>query len=183
MKRKLHCRRSVGPAALTVSRYDNIDYLKNDHRNSEPFKKLQEYVPSWHTTLDPKLTRLSNVAKLDTRSGPPELSFFTSKGGFLGRDETPSLPLGDQFIWLAKLKAHPGKRDEMIKAALIHADNVKRTEDETLSFVVLESTEDDVSIVLFERYTSEKYFKDVHAVSETMQEYRGKVRAYPLPLV
>ena len=63
----------------------------------------------------------------------------------------------------------------MMEAVLTHTANVERTEEETLSFLVLESTEDEVGIVLFERYTSKEYFENVHATSESMKEFRGKV--------
>lgn len=63
-----------------------------------------------------------------------------------------------------------------MSAILTHTANVTRDEDETLSFLVLESTDDDISVVLFERYTSEKYFKEVHFTSDSMKEYRSKVR-------
>ena len=85
------------------------------------------------------------------------------------------MPAGDQFIWIAKFKAKPGKRPDLMSAILTHTANVTRDEDETLSFLVLESTDDDVSVVLFERYTSEKYFKEVHFTSDSMKEYRSKV--------
>lgn len=109
-------------------------------------------------------------------SAPSELSFFQPKGGFLYRDQTPSVPLNKQFVWIAKFKAHPGKREEFMEAILTHTGNVQRDENETLSFLVLESIEDDVSIVLFERYTSEEYFKNVHFTSDSMKEFRANVR-------
>jgi quinol monooxygenase YgiN len=62
-----------------------------------------------------------------------------------------------------------------VAATLTHANNVHRTEDETLSFLVLESSEDDTSLVLFERYTSQEYFEKVHKVSESMQQLRENV--------
>lgn len=86
------------------------------------------------------------------------------------------MPVKDQFIWIAKLKAHPGKRDELIKVILTHATNVERDEEETLTFLVLESSDDADAVVLFERYTSEKYFREVHFASKSMAEYREKVR-------
>jgi len=90
--------------------------------------------------------------------------------------------LRDQHIWIAKLQAAPGKRDELIAAALTHAGNVHRTEEEALSFVVLERKDDDVSVVLFERYTSKEYFEQIHRPSASMKEYQGKVRV-PSPMV
>ena len=64
-----------------------------------------------------------------------------------------------------------------MQAILTHTGNVQRTEDQTLSFLALESIEDDVSIVLFERYTTKKYFEEVHFTSDSMKEFRSKVRA------
>lgn len=81
----------------------------------------------------------------------------------------------DQFVWIAKLDSHPGKFNEFVDALKTHAANVERTEDETLSFLVLQSQDTENSVTLFERYTSEEYFKDVHSTSESMQEYRKKV--------
>jgi quinol monooxygenase YgiN len=104
-----------------------------------------------------------------------ELKIFNPKGGFLWRPEPPKIALTDQFIWIAKLRSHAGKRNDLLAAALTHTNNVHRTEDETLSFFVLESSEDDTSIVLFERYTSEDYFERVHKVSESMQQFRENV--------
>jgi quinol monooxygenase YgiN len=115
------------------------------------------------------------AAKADTRESV-EVKLFTPKGGFLWRSEPPKLALQDQFIWIAKFQSHAGKRDNLLEAALTHTNNVHRTEDETLSFVVLESSEDDTSLVLFERYTSKEYFEKVHKVSETMQQFRANVR-------
>jgi quinol monooxygenase YgiN len=104
-----------------------------------------------------------------------ELKTFAPKGGFLWRSEPPKLGLGDQFIWIAKYQSHAGKRDDLLAAVLTHANNVHNTEDETLSFLVLEGTEDDTSLVLFERYTSESYFEKVHKVSDSMQQLRANV--------
>lgn len=59
-------------------------------------------------------------------------------------------------------------------------ENVHRDEKDTLSFLVLESMEDDVSLVLFERYTTEDYFRNTHAKSQSMANYREKV-LYNLP--
>jgi quinol monooxygenase YgiN len=64
-----------------------------------------------------------------------------------------------------------------MQAILTHTGNVQRTEDQTLSFLALESIEDDISIVLFERYTTKKYFEEVHFTSDSMKEFRSKVRA------
>ncbi|KAF2103133.1 hypothetical protein NA57DRAFT_72117 [Rhizodiscina lignyota] len=137
--------------------YDNKEYAMNNHRNSDAFKAFREVV-----------------ASSDTRQSL-DVQAFTPKGGFLWRSEPPKLPLGDQFIWIAFLKATPGKRDELISYALTHAGNVHRTEDETLSFVVLEKDDDKETVVLFERYTSEEYFEKVHKTSETMQQYRANI--------
>lgn len=112
---------------------------------------------------------------------PTEVAFYTTKFGFMQRDNTPSQPLDKQFIWMAKLTAKPGKRDEVLEAARIHTGNVERDEKETYSFVVLESQDNDVDVLLFERYSSEKYFKEVHFTSDSMQEYRGKVSKYRWP--
>jgi quinol monooxygenase YgiN len=62
-----------------------------------------------------------------------------------------------------------------MEAILTHTGNVQRTESDTLSFLALESTEDDVSIVLFERYTTKRYFDEVHFTSDSMKEFRSKV--------
>lgn len=106
-----------------------------------------------------------------------EIESYVPKGGYLYRSEVPSIPLRDQLIWIAYLKARPGKRDELISACLTHAGNVHRTEGETLSFVVLEKKDDDQTIVLFERFTNEEYFEKVHRTSDTMKQCREKVRA------
>ena len=115
----------------------------------------------------------------DTRNGV-EIQSYTPKGGFLWREELPNVPLHDQLIWIAKLQSAPGKRDELIEAALIHANNVHRTEDGALSFVILERNDDDVSVVLFERYTSKEYFDTVHRPSASMKEYQRKVSGVAL---
>ncbi|KAF2104536.1 hypothetical protein NA57DRAFT_70740 [Rhizodiscina lignyota] len=135
--------------------YDSMDYVTAVHRTSEPYKKWKE-----------------EEAKSDFYSNPVEIIKCNAKGGWVWRDEPSKLPLGEQFIWIATFKAHPGKRDDFMKVVLRHTDNVYRTEDETYSFLVLESAEDDVSVILFERYSSEAYFKNVHATSESMQEFR-----------
>ncbi|KAK3716955.1 hypothetical protein LTR37_006010 [Vermiconidia calcicola] len=106
---------------------------------------------------------------------PTEIAFYATKFGFLQREDAPSVALDEQFIWVAKLTAQPGKRDEMVEACRIHTENVKRTENETFTFLVLESTDNDVDILLFERYSSESYFKDVHSTSDSMKEYRSKI--------
>lgn len=113
--------------------------------------------------------------KDDMLHKPTEVAFYTTRFGFMRRDSTPSQPLDKQFIWMAKLTAKPGKRDAVLEAARIHTGNVDRDEKETYSFVVLESQDNDVDVLLFERYSSEKYFKEVHFTSDSMQEYRGKV--------
>lgn len=107
---------------------------------------------------------------------PTDVAFYTTKFGFLQRSDTPGEPLNEQFIWMAKLTAKPGKRDEVLEAARIHTGNVERDEERTYSFAVLESQDNDVDVLLFERYASEKYFREVHFTSESMKEYRGKVR-------
>lgn len=119
------------------------------------------------------LKMYSMVANADTRQSL-DVETYTPKGGYLWRSELPKVSLSDQFIWIARLKAHPGKRDDLVSAALVHANNVHRTEEETVTFVVLESNEDKDLIVLFERYTSEDYFEKVHKPSESMAEYREK---------
>lgn len=106
---------------------------------------------------------------------PTEVAFYTTKFGFLQRADAPREALGEQFIWLAKLTAKPGKRDDVLEAARVHTGNVERDEKETYSFVVLESQDNDVDVLLFERYSGETYFKEVHSTSESMQEYRAKV--------
>lgn len=117
----------------------------------------------------------STSAESKTREGPPDLTMFAPKGGYLYRDEVPKVPLGEQLIWIAKLKAHPGKRGEMVDFALKHANNVHRTEGDCLSFLVLESTQDEETVVLFERYTSEEFFEKTHRTSESMKEYQANV--------
>lgn len=62
----------------------------------------------------------SVVAKLDTRSKPVEVNFFVPKAGFVQREKTTKIPLGDQFFWIAKLKAHSGKGDDLMKVILTH---------------------------------------------------------------
>lgn len=68
-------------------------------------------------------------------------------------------------------------------AILTHTGNVQRTESETLSFLALESTEDEDSIVLFERYTTKKYFEEVHFTSDSMKDFRSKVYAVQSPRI
>ena len=118
------------------------------------------------------------MAKEDTRAKPVEAQFYKPRGGFLSREQPPSLPLDDQFIWIANFKAKPGKRDELMDVVLTHTKNVERDEKDTSSFLVLEKTDDDVSICLFERYTSEEYFKTTHVTSNSMQEFRSKVLSF-----
>ena len=71
---------------------------------------------------------------------------------------------------IATGKAHPGKRDELLNVILTHATNVERDEAEALSFLILESAEDEETVVIFERYTSETYFQKTHMRSESMRE-------------
>ncbi len=106
---------------------------------------------------------------------PGTVQKFKPTGGYLWREQVSSSPLKDHFVWIARFKAFPDKRDEMMEAILIHAGNVQRTEPDTLSFLALESTEDDVSIVLFERYVTKNYFDEVHFTSDSMKEFRAKV--------
>ena len=103
---------------------------------------------------------------------------FTPEAGFTQRKEASKAPVKNQYLWIAKLDSHPGKFDEFLGSIKIHASNVERTEDETLSFLVLQSNDTENSATLFERYTSEEYFKNVHSTSESMQEYRKKVCHY-----
>ena len=100
---------------------------------------------------------------------------FNTHTGFLWRDEVPKVPVGEQFVWIAKLDANEGKLQDLKDAIKIHAGNVQRTEDGCLSFLVLESNDKKDSVTLFERYTTEEYFSEVHSKSESMQEYRKKV--------
>ena len=116
------------------------------------------------------------MSRSDTRYSL-EIESYTPRGGYLWRSEVPKTPLRDQFIWIAYLKAKSGRRDEMLAACLTYAGNVHRTEDETLSLVVLEKNDDDHTIVLFERYTSEDYFEKVAKTSEAMKQYWEKVRS------
>lgn len=109
---------------------------------------------------------------------PTQVAFYASKFGFQQRQDSPEVSLGDQFIWMAILTAKAGKRDEVLEACRIHTGNVERDEKETFSFVVLSSQDNDNDILLLERYSSEKYFEDVHFTSESMKEYRAKVRKY-----
>ena len=74
-----------------------------------------------------------------------------------------------------ELTAKPGGRDQILEACRVHSGNVERTEKECFSFLVLERTDNDVDILLFERYSGEKFFKEVHFVSDSMKEYREKV--------
>lgn len=108
---------------------------------------------------------------------------FTPKAGFVHRGEPSKAPVKDHFVWIAKLDSHPGKFDEFLEAIKVHASNVERTEDETLSFLVLQSHDSENSVTLFERYTNEDYFKNVHSTSESMQEYREKVCVRPCSLL
>ena len=117
----------------------------------------------------------SNVKQSDTRTKPVEVNIYQPRAGFTQRDDASTVPVKDQFIWIAKLKAHPGKREDLVKVILTHTANVERDEDETLTFLVLESSDDADGVVLFERYTSEKYFRETHFTSKSMAEYREKV--------
>ena len=107
----------------------------------------------------------------------PSRMSFKPQTGFLFRSQLPSAKLEDQFVWIAKLDAHPGKRPELLEIIKTHAGNVERTEDGCLTFVLLNSQDNEDSVTLLERYESEKYFKEVHAVSESMQEYRAKTQS------
>lgn len=73
------------------------------------------------------------------------------------------------------MKAHPGQRSALIDAILEHAKFVEENEEEALSFLALESVEDGVSVVVFERYTNEEYLRNVHATSDSMARLRDKV--------
>lgn len=106
---------------------------------------------------------------------PTQVAFYTPLFGFMHRLSPPKEPLNEQFIWMAKLTAKSGKRDEVVSVARTHAGNVERDEEETYSFVVLESQDNEVDLLLFERYSSERYFRDVHFTSESMKMYREKV--------
>ncbi len=106
---------------------------------------------------------------------PESTMSFTSKAGFAQRDEPSKTPVNEHFVWIAKLDSHPGKFDDFLEAIKVHASNVERTEEETLSFLVLQSHDTENSVTLLERYTSEDYFKNVHSTSQSMQEYRAKV--------
>ena len=100
---------------------------------------------------------------------------FTPKAGFARRTEPSAVPDNEHFVWIAKLDAHPGKFDDFLEAIRVHAENVERTEEETLSFLALQSHDTENSVTLLERYNSEDYFKNVHSTSQSMQEYRKKV--------
>lgn len=113
--------------------------------------------------------------KEDMLHKPTEVAFYTTKFGFMHRPDTPKEQLGEQFIWMARLTAKPGKRGEVLEAARTHTGNVERDEKGTYTFVVLESQDNDVDVLLFERYSSKKYFDEVHFTSESMKEYRTKV--------
>ena len=102
---------------------------------------------------------------------------FHPSAGFLHRANLPSSKLSDQFIWIAKLDAHSGKRPELLSIIKTHARNVERDEEGCLTFLVLESKDDKDSVTLLERYESEAYFRDVHAVSKSMATYREKTGA------
>ena len=99
---------------------------------------------------------------------------FIPKAGFTTRDKASPIPLNEQYVWIAKLDSHPGKFDEFMSAVATHAANVERTEEETLSFLALASRDKENSVTLFERYTSEDYFKNTHGTSESMEEFRAK---------
>ena len=106
----------------------------------------------------------------------PSRMTFKPQTGFLYHEQLPSAKISDQFVWIAKLDTHPGKRSELLEVIRIHAGNVERTEDGALSFLVLESADDENSVTLLERYVSEEYFKEVHVVSESMKEYRARTQ-------
>ena len=107
---------------------------------------------------------------------PASIMSFAPKCGFIFRDEVPDVSLSDQFVWIAKLDSHDGKFDEFMEAVSTHAANVERTEDGTLSFLAFQSRDKENSVTLLERYTSEEYFKNTHNTSESMKEFRSKVR-------
>ena len=110
---------------------------------------------------------------------PSSKMSFTPKAGFTHRDEPSKVPVNEHFVWIAKLDSHPGKFDEFLEAIKTHASNVERTEEDTLSFLVLQSQDTENSVTLFERYTNEEYFENVHSTSESMQKYRKKVCLQP----
>ena len=128
--------------------------------------------------IEPQLTRFSAAEKESLLHKDPSNMSFTPKAGFIHRDQASKAPIKDQFVWIAKLDSHPGKFEDFLEAIKIHASNVERTEDETLSFLVLRSHDSENSVTLFERYTNEDYFKNTHSTSESMQEYRKKVSRY-----
>lgn len=101
---------------------------------------------------------------------------FTPKAGFAHREKASSTPLNEQFVWIAKLDSHENKFDEFLEAIKEHAGNVERSEKGTLSFLVLQSHDSKNSVTLFERYTSEDYFNNVHHNSENMEKHSKKVR-------
>jgi quinol monooxygenase YgiN len=147
---------------------------REKHEASRTYKEFQEYQAIRNNLTLSNLTRNSAIEKEELLDKPPSNMSFTPKAGFAQRKEASKIPV-KKFLWIAKLDSHPGKFEEFLEAIKIHASNVERTEDEALSFLVLQSHDTENSVTLFERYTSEEYFKNVHSTSESMHEYRKKV--------
>lgn len=69
----------------------------------------------------------------------------------------------------------PFTRPDALAAILEHAEHVFEDEESALSFMVAEDSNDDSTLIVFERYTGEDFFQGVHVSSVSIQALRQKV--------
>jgi quinol monooxygenase YgiN len=79
------------------------------------------------------------------------------------------------FIWTGKFVTEPGKADEMIEAIKENLPYVEASEPETISFLLLKGTDDEDTVYVWERYTSESALRDIHHQSAGYLRMREKM--------
>jgi quinol monooxygenase YgiN len=114
----------------------------------------------------------------DTRLKRPDTTTLTPRGGFLEREEPSTVALAEQFFWIARMKFTPETRPQALSYMLLHAEYVHEQEKEALSFLVAEDAHDESCVVIFERFTDEKAFRDFYASNESGENFREEVSVF-----
>ena len=98
--------------------------------------------------------------------------------GFLVRPEDPNHGnYPGSFIWTGKFVGHEGKVDQIIEAIKENLPHIEQSEQETISFLILRGITHPDTVYIWERYTSEEAFKNIHQQSDGYKKMRQKNEA------
>lgn len=106
---------------------------------------------------------------------PSVLELADPVAGFIVRPNAPNHGnYPDAFIWAGKFVTEPGKADEVIEALKENLPYIESSEPETISFLIFKGIDEEDTVYVWERYTSETALRDVHHKSAGYARLREK---------